>query len=95
MDEVDPPNPELRGLFRLQAASIAVAVEDQETAGSGDTVADGAVGTLEAVGEGKEEAGDAAEGEEGGGHEAAGSGAPALVGEDGRQQLEGQQRSRR
>lgn len=71
------------------------AVDDPEAPEGGDGVPYLAGGVAEAVGEAEEEAGEAAEGDEAGGHGAVGVVALPLVGEHRRQDLERQHGARR
>jgi hypothetical protein len=90
--EVDEGEPVPGGVGGRRRAGRVV--DEPDSPGRGDPVVDAAVGALEGVGEGCEDAGEREEGEEPPREERGGGVAGAVVGEGGGQQVEGQERAR-
>lgn len=92
MNPVDEPQLVLAQIReRSRAVVRAHVVEQPEAFGGGEAVVDSAVGGLDAVGEGSEEAREAEEDEKDGGERAGGGVAGAVGGEDGSEELKGQE----
>lgn len=90
MNPINKPQLELAQIReRRGAVRIGRVVEEPEAFEGGKAIVNTAVGGLDAVGEGSEEAGDAEKEEKNGGEWAGGGIAGAIGGEDRSQQLKG------